>query len=352
MSDDNDLAEKIAQARTRLPLPKLMEQDGLGARAKKCARCPFHDDEHPSFSVFQNNEGRWFWKCQAGCGAGDEIEFLCRRRGLSKTEAISLYLEMAGFPANRSAAESRKCPASHAPPAPLASPSPASLMSEGQTLVEKLSQLAARNACRARCAEHFSGKRALPREGHKLLRDLRGLEQHQIGRTLTNEEVEFVAGEWYRESERFLDRTKAVEDYKDLFLGGIDKVNRPTGETLEQLKAFAKHLPTDLLVHIPTLPNASERDRRVATFHREADSVLADDRGVYFLSCRDVADVCEGMTHQQAWAVMRKLASPRVGVIEIVSNGKPGPHGKSAEFRYLLQETENDNENDRGLDAF
>jgi len=47
------------------------------------------------------------------------------------------------------------------------------------------------------------------------------------------------------------------------------------------------------------------------------------------------------MPHQRAWAITRRLASKRVGVIRIVSNGKRGAHGgESAEFRYLLLESE------------
>lgn len=34
--------------------------------------CPFHDDHNPSFQVSQSMD---FWKCYAGCGQGDLIEF-------------------------------------------------------------------------------------------------------------------------------------------------------------------------------------------------------------------------------------------------------------------------------------
>jgi DNA primase len=75
-----------------------MTQVGLGDRAKKTAHCPFHDDEHKSFSVFQGKDGWWHYKCFAGCGDGDEIMFLRELKGLPLTEAMSLYLDMAGFP--------------------------------------------------------------------------------------------------------------------------------------------------------------------------------------------------------------------------------------------------------------
>ena len=73
-----------------------MDQLGLGDHTKKSARCPFHDDQHNSFSTFQSAVGQWFWKCHAGCGQGDEITFLQLHEGLSKGQAIKRYLELAG----------------------------------------------------------------------------------------------------------------------------------------------------------------------------------------------------------------------------------------------------------------
>jgi hypothetical protein len=93
-----ELKEKIAEAKRRLPLPGLMEKEGLGERAKKTAHCPFHEDKHKSFSVFKGDDGFWHWKCHAGCGDGDEIMFLRKLKGLSTTKAMNLYLEVAGVP--------------------------------------------------------------------------------------------------------------------------------------------------------------------------------------------------------------------------------------------------------------
>jgi len=86
---------EIEGAKTRLPLPELMQQLGLGEHAKKSARCPFHDDQRNSFSIWRNQTG-WFFKCHAGCGAGDEINFLELHQRISPGEATKLFLEMAG----------------------------------------------------------------------------------------------------------------------------------------------------------------------------------------------------------------------------------------------------------------
>jgi len=90
MSDD------IASAKQRLPLPALMHRLGLGAHAKKSAKCPFHDDKHNSFSAWQNN-GAWFFKCHAGCGEGDEINFLELQENLSRRDATKRFLNLAGL---------------------------------------------------------------------------------------------------------------------------------------------------------------------------------------------------------------------------------------------------------------
>ncbi len=49
---------KIVEAKTILPLPTLMASFALGELAKQSARCPFHDDRHSSFSVWQGGDGR------------------------------------------------------------------------------------------------------------------------------------------------------------------------------------------------------------------------------------------------------------------------------------------------------
>ena len=100
-TENADLRAKLDEAKQRLPLPGLMKQLGLAEHAKKSARCPFHSDEHPSFSVFQGEDGFWHWNCFAGCGDGDEIMFLSKLKGLSLTKAMNLYLAVAGFPSGR-----------------------------------------------------------------------------------------------------------------------------------------------------------------------------------------------------------------------------------------------------------
>jgi hypothetical protein len=85
----------LLQAKQRLSLPVLMSQLGFGDRAKKSARCPFHDDSSASFSVFTGDDGQDFWKCHAGCGQGDAIDFLAKHRGLNNADACREYIRLA-----------------------------------------------------------------------------------------------------------------------------------------------------------------------------------------------------------------------------------------------------------------
>jgi hypothetical protein len=49
--------------------------------------CPFHDDKHGSFSVYQNAGGEVRWKCHAGCGSGSIVDAVKLRRGLPSISA-------------------------------------------------------------------------------------------------------------------------------------------------------------------------------------------------------------------------------------------------------------------------
>src|SRR2546421_9154941 len=85
----------IAEAKQRLPLPALMHRFGLGDHARKNAHCPFHADKHSSFSVWRNENG-WFFKCHAGCGEGDEINFLEIHKCIPRSDATKLFLQLSG----------------------------------------------------------------------------------------------------------------------------------------------------------------------------------------------------------------------------------------------------------------
>ena len=332
MSDNNDLRAKIDEAKRRLPLPKLMAREGLGEHTETSAHCPFHDDEHKSFSVFKRKDGFWHWKCFAGCGDGEEILFLSKLKGLPWSGAIKLYLEMAGFPPSRPP-NSHECRKSLGSPECLESPkyheSLVYPMSNGQGLEDELKALAARNAC---TEVNTARKRRF-----KLVRDLRAIRKG-IGQELEIADLMVAFNEWYRLSQPFLDTAKSQDDYLAAFLAELGKVRVPTGEgnTLNKAVEAVAKLSPDALPVIPGIPEAPERWRRLASLHRELSRLSGGK--TYFLTCRDAAKACHGLSHQTAYNI--NLALAQLGVIKIVRAGDSRPGGKASQFRYLLSQTE------------
>jgi len=346
MNDFRDLREKIAEAKRRLPLPKLMTTLGLAEHAKKSGRCPFHSDEHPSFSVFEGTEGFWHWRCFVGCGDGDEIMFLRKLKGLSLTGAMSLYLEMAGFPTRRR--ESREYPeplgSPESPESPVCPESHVFPVSEGQAVDGELDKLLKALAPQNACTQLNTART----RRFKLLRDLKAVEK-QIKRKLQLAELTIAFDEWHRLSLPFVDPAKTREHYEAKFLSEYPKVRFATGEGMlaTALENVAK-LPPNQLPVISGKPNAPESWRRLAALHRELSRLSV--KPTHFLSYRDATKVSDGMSHQEAYAITGALVT--LGVIEIVSNGKPGVNsGEAAEFCYLLPVSENGAENEgEGLD--
>jgi hypothetical protein len=338
MNDLNDLAAKIAEAKRRLPLPELMAREGLSEHAKKSARCPFpgHEDRRPSFSVFKGEDGFWHWKCFTGCGDGDEIMFLRKLKGLPMPGAMNLYLDMAGFPPSRRP-KSHECRKSLGSPECLESPkyheSLVYPMSNGQGLNRDtgkvLKALASRNACTERNTAR--------KKRFKLVRDLRAIEKG-IGRELEIADLMVAFNEWYRLSQPFLDTAKPQDNYLAAFLAELRKVRVPTGEgdTLNKALEVAAKLSPDELPVIPGIPEAPESWRRLAALHRELSRLSGGK--TYFLTCRDAAKACHGLSHQTAYNI--NLALARLSVIKIVRAGDPRPGGKASQFRYLLSQTE------------
>ena len=347
-TENAELRTKIDAAKARLPVPELMrrlsyEEKHIG----ESAYCPFHSDKHKSFSVFHSNNGKgWQWKCFAGCGYGDEIAFLVKHFNISRREAIRQYLEMAGFP-SRSAHASReypKCPDSpnshESPEFPESHVYPVFPVSNGQALNGKLEKalraLGADKACKARNTE----RKAL----WKLTRDLKALEKG-LRRELEVPEIMPAFDEWHRRSQRFLDAAKTRDDYLAELVAGLPKVRVPIGEgdTIRKALEAVSKLPASELPVIPGMPGTPESWRRLAALHHELSRFC---RGkAYFLSYRDAAKVCDGLTHQKAYNI--SLALDRLGVIKILRKGKAGLNsGKAAEFQYLLSQSENGAEKD------
>jgi hypothetical protein len=90
------LKHDIESAKLALPLDRLMEKLGDGHLCKPKSKCPFHDDQTDSFSTFRADDGVLLWKCHAGCGAGDSVNYVAKKFGLSTRDSIARYCDLAG----------------------------------------------------------------------------------------------------------------------------------------------------------------------------------------------------------------------------------------------------------------
>jgi hypothetical protein len=208
-------------------------------------------------------------------------------------------------------------------------------VSEGQglngELEKELTGLAMRNAC-------TSADDAPDKKRFKLARDLAAV-QKRIGPDLTLAEIKRTCDKWEAASTPFLGWDDDDHHFTKL-LAELTKVRVPTGEgeTLNKALETVSKLSLSQLSQIPGYPGAPESWRRIAALHLELSPPSAN--GTHFLSYRDAAKVCVGLSHQQAYDITGALV--RAGVIKIVKKGKAGLNsGKAAEFRYLLPQMAN-----------
>src|SRR5262249_26119832 len=289
-TDNAELRAKIDKAKHLLPMPDLMRQ--LGYEEKhigKTALCPFHDDHHPSFSVFKGRDGFWYYKCfVCDLQGGDEIAFLVKHFRISRREAIKRYLKLAGFPPRRSS-ESREYRKSSecSECSEYAVSSVSSVSSNGQRLQAELRTLAARNRCTEASTAGF--RQVAAEKRFEVDCGLRAVEQ-RIGRKLTNAELTLAFDEWYRLSQPVLDPAETRDHHLLSGLAELRKVRVPAGrEAITQAIDVVLKLPVSDLPVIPGMPNAPESVRRIAALHRELSRRSTEKDKRYFLGCRDAA---------------------------------------------------------------
>jgi hypothetical protein len=153
---------------------------------------------------------------------------------------------------------------------------------------------------------------------------------------------------WSRACSGWLNRARVVVHK---VAAQLTKVRVPTGEgaITKALEDVSKLSDSDLPV-IPGYVDAPKKPRLLAALHRELSRRSTQEHRTYFLSYRDAAKVCNGLSHQEAHTITLALA--QLGVIEIVRKGQPGLNSReAAEFRYLLSHGETcADEDDRGFD--
>lgn len=93
IAGDGDLVSRIKAAVPVLSLASRLTElktSDHGRGRWYVGKCPFHDDQNPSFWV---DVQRGLWGCRAGCGRGDVINLWAKYRGISIQAAL---VELAG----------------------------------------------------------------------------------------------------------------------------------------------------------------------------------------------------------------------------------------------------------------
>jgi hypothetical protein len=113
--------------------------------------------------------------------------------------------------------------------------------------------------------------------------------------------------EWHRRSQAFLDPAKTREHYLTEFLAGFRKVRVPTskGDTINKALEVVLKLPVSKLPEISGIPDAPESLCRLAALHHEISRLTGGN--THFLSCRDAAKACPGLSYQLANEINRAL---------------------------------------------
>lgn len=89
----------ISDAKQRLQIPALWRHFGFVGEPKTSCRCPWREDQKPSFSVSPDGQ---VWNDFATGEAGDVVDFFQRASGLPRKEACRKFIQLAGggtFPA-------------------------------------------------------------------------------------------------------------------------------------------------------------------------------------------------------------------------------------------------------------
>ena len=114
---------------------------------------------------------------------------------------------------------------------------------------------------------------------------------------------------------QLLDPGKPDGDYFATLLAQLTKVRVPTGEgaITQALEIVSKLADSDLPV-ILGYSDAPKKAQLLAALHRELSRRSRKTDKAYFLSYRDAAKVCNGLSHQEAHTVTFALV--QLGVIE------------------------------------
>jgi len=88
---------ELSEIKQQLSILAVLRHYNLSPDRNGRLRCPFHDDHTPSFQVYPKTGT---WTCFSGncsAGSGDQVDFIMKREGITKHQAIIKAGEMLGY---------------------------------------------------------------------------------------------------------------------------------------------------------------------------------------------------------------------------------------------------------------
>ncbi|MDD2388033.1 MAG: CHC2 zinc finger domain-containing protein, partial [Bacteroidales bacterium] len=89
---------EIQEIKQRLPIEKVMQHYGLKPDKNHRLCCPFHKDKTPSMQVYPKTNTWTCFSSNCTAGSGDQIDFIMKKEGINKHEAILKAQDLLGLP--------------------------------------------------------------------------------------------------------------------------------------------------------------------------------------------------------------------------------------------------------------
>ncbi|NLJ38354.1 MAG: hypothetical protein GX432_06285, partial [Candidatus Atribacteria bacterium] len=101
---------EIKEIKNRLSILNVLNHYGLKPDRNNRLCCPFHPDKTPSFQIYQET-GTWTcFSSNCSAGSGDQVDFIMRKEGITKHEAILKAQELSGIPGDTGPQKSKPQP--------------------------------------------------------------------------------------------------------------------------------------------------------------------------------------------------------------------------------------------------
>jgi len=88
---------EIQEIKQRLSINAVLKHYGLQCDRNHRLRCPFHDDKTPSMQVYPKTDTWTCFSSNCTAGSGDQVDFIMKKEGVSKHEAILKAKDLAGY---------------------------------------------------------------------------------------------------------------------------------------------------------------------------------------------------------------------------------------------------------------